>query len=327
MSSRGNKRSKRRAPLNTGRRGGKTSSGRQHPIPTGFDAPAGRLGGGVSGGSTKSFVARAYRSSDTQPTIVTRFSRLESPTFEPLRFIVKSSVIEEMKVPAMKGEEDKGKPIRLGDQPPIHLILSEEATLLRNAMRGLLGYGKIYRFALSTVLTVSSSAGGIVNAVSQNLTINSNTDFIALSAVFQEFFITSQHAHYMPVARYQYPLTGVIATSVANLPLGVASIQHATPAYTSLAAMTQNYAFALHSTGDPWSYTWGNPENPNSGVVVEAGTTPTLPSQGWANTLIGAANYTGEIQLLTNSAPPGLVASQKLADMHVRWNVLFRCRD
>jgi len=236
--------------------------------------------------------------------------------------MVKLSVIEEVKVPEKKRSQDKGEPIQLGRQPPIVLILSEEATLLRNAMRGLLGFGKIYAFNISSILNASSSGAGIINALINTSTISSNTDLIALSAVFQEAFIVSMAVHVQPVSRYQYPLTGVTATSVANVPMGYGLIQHNTPAYTSLAGLSQNYGFRLVSTGDPFSVTWYNAENPASGVSVST----TTPAQGWVQA-IDMSIYTGNIQFLTQSAPPALPFSEVIFVAHVKYHVLFRCRE
>jgi len=205
------------------------------------------------------------------------------------------------------------------------LTLTEEATMLRNTMRSMLGT-KVYTFDLSTILSVSTSGAGILNSISNNFTLAANTDLISLAGVFQECFVVSQRCHWMPVSRYQYPLTGVTATSVANLPIGVASLQHAALAYTTISQSSENYAFALHSTGDPFVYTWHNSENPNSGVAVDAGSGSTVPCQGWSNSSL-MSNYTGFVQFISGTAPPALPFSQQVAQLHVKWHCLFRCRE
>jgi hypothetical protein len=177
-----------------------------------------------------------------------------------------------------------------------------------------------YPFRIGTALNMSSSAGGIVNSTINNATLQSVTDFTALAAVFQEFFVKSLTVSWMPVSRYQYPLTGVVATSVANLPIGVANLFHSAAAYTSLTQMANNQFLQFKSTGDPFVHTWVNDES--SSVT---GPLPiTTFTQSWCDTVTGG--YLGTIQVMSQSAPPGIVASSVLGTFVAEWDVLFRIR-
>jgi len=207
--------------------------------------------------------------------------------------------------------------------PGYSLEDTKEAALLRTVLSRALS-GKQYRFRLATTLTASSSAGGILNATISNSTLASNVEFVALSSVFNEFFVKSMATQWEPVSMYNYPLTGVTATSVSSLPLGVADLQHDASAYTSQSVMSQNFRYAHHNTGRPFSYSWLNVESPTS-TVLDPSPAGTAGFQAWALTA-AVANYGGSIQYLTQSAPPGLPASQQLGVFLVEWDVLFRVR-
>jgi hypothetical protein len=125
------------------------------------------------------------------------------------------------------------------------------------------------------------------------------------------------------VSRYNYPLTGVTATSVSSLPVGTASLFHQQASYSSLAQMSNAVTFGYHNTADPFVHTWNNNERPMSGVVVAYAASQT---QGWALST-GPAVYQGNIQILTQSAPPALPVSQVIGVFKVMYHVLFRNRD
>lgn len=220
---------------------------------------------------------------------------------------------------------DPSEPVVLGSKGiDLSFDVTEEAKLLRNVMRNIVGQ-KVFRTTVRTILTATANGSGILNATISNSTLAGVSDFISLSGVFQEAFVSTMTIRWMPVSRYQYPLTGSSTLSVASLPLGCSDLQHSTPVYSNLADMSQNYAFVLNSTGDPFSFRWRNTEDPRSGVVVTDSSTAN-PSQSWVGTN-NFSVYLGIIQLLTQSAPPSLPFSNKLADIEVSWDLFFRCRE
>lgn len=195
---------------------------------------------------------------------------------------------------------------------------------MRSVM-GRLFAGREYEFRISSAVNLPSSGAGDVNSVITNITLASQTDFSALSSVFSEFFVNRFELRYMPVSRYNYPLTGVTATSVANIPIGVAALQHSQPAYTSLSEMANNDTCELYSTGDPWRKSWINVENRATNTVVSPGTSTSTPTQSWC--MVGdAANYQGQIQFLSNGHPPPVTVSSTLGVIVVDWLVSFRVR-
>jgi len=205
-------------------------------------------------------------------------------------------------------------------RPNFHYAQTEQSTVYMQILRGLFT-DRYYRFRLSLALNMSSSAAGIANSTLSNSALTANTDFVALATVFNEYFVVGFRSTWMPNARYQYPLTGTSALSIANLPLGVADLQHGQAAYSSLSAMTQNYAFQYHSTGDPFTTEWLNTEDSSSTVLASE----TAPTQSW-NNVSNSNNYQGTLQYLTQSAPPALPTSQVLGTFAVHWDVLFRVR-
>jgi hypothetical protein len=200
-------------------------------------------------------------------------------------------------------------------RPTKHLKIEKG---LLAAMSTIVGTDKIYRFKLSTVVTISSSATGIVNSVINASSVLSSPEFSAFSGIFQEFFIRDFSATFVPASRYQYPTTGTSAISVANRALGVVSLYHASPAYTSVGALVNNRTHQFLSTADPWSHKWTNNEDPYAGVASSTA------NQAWELTSTGV--YAGQIQFLSNSAPPALPVSTVIGDIRVVYDVLFRAR-
>lgn len=236
--------------------------------------------------------------------------------------VFSSKVQVESKVRKIPSKEEVLPHILRLPPPDYETMDTKESLILRDTFRNLFG-DKHYAFRMSVALNMSSSAAGIVNSVISNSALTSNPDFVALSGVFNEFFVVSFDVHWMPVARYQYPLTGTSALSVANLPIGKADLQHGAAAYSSLSAMAENFAIRYHSTGDPFSDTWINTEKPTTETVVASLTAPT---QSWC-TVNNVSNYQGTLQFISQSAPPGLPASQVLGTFMCHWKVLFRVRN
>jgi hypothetical protein len=206
--------------------------------------------------------------------------------------------------------------------PGFKLVDTRESKLLRS-MLGKFFDAREYNFHLRTVLAVSSSATGTVNASIQNATLASNTEFASLSSLFNEFFVVGFDCHYEPNSMYNYPLTGTSATTVSSLPLGCSDLQHAAPFYTSQTAMAENHRFQLSNSGRPFDYSWRNSEKPSSTVAVPLASGQV--TQSWAQ-VTDVASYTGTIQFISQSAPPALPASQVLGVFAVSWNLLFRVR-
>jgi hypothetical protein len=202
-------------------------------------------------------------------------------------------------------------------------ISTKESELLVSALRSMFT-DRHYRFRLSTALNMSSSGAGIVNSTISNSVLVSQVDFVSLSSVFNEYFVKSFTAHWMPLGRYQYPLTGggTPITTVANLPMAIADLQHGQAAYSAMSLMSDNFRVKFHSTGDPFSVSWLNTENESKESVVASLTAPT---QSWCP-VNNASNYQGTLQFLTQSAPPGLPTSQVLGTFLVHWDVIFRVR-
>lgn len=198
---------------------------------------------------------------------------------------------------------------------------TKESAMLATTLRSLFG-DKHYEFRLSVALNMSSSGAGIVNSTISNSVLTSQADFIALSSVFNEFFVKKFVVKWMPNSRYQYPLSGSSTLSVANLPIGKADLQHGQSAYSSLSAMADNFAVGYHSTGDPFTEEWINTEKISTETVVS---TLTAPTQSWC-TVNNVANYQGTLQFLSQSSPPALPFSQVLGTFMVHWDVAFRVR-
>jgi hypothetical protein len=179
-----------------------------------------------------------------------------------------------------------------------------------------------YRFRITAALDMSSSGAGLVNATISNSSLSSNSAFLSLGAIFSEYFVHGFRVRWQPISMFNYPLTGVTATSVANLPLGCADIQHLEPAYANIGFATGNWRYAHHSTGLPFTKTWINSENPRSGVVTAD--SATSPTQSWA--LCTNANvYTGFLQFISPTGT-ALPVSQKLGTFLVEWDITFRVR-
>jgi len=222
-------------------------------------------------------------------------------------------------VPPYRGSE---APQSLCSHPGYVLQDTKESDLLKTVMSRMFS-GKWYEFRITTALNMSSSGTGQVNSVIANSSINSTSDFAALSGVFSEFFIKTMRVKWEPVSMYNYPLTGAIGTNVSSLPIGVADLQHAQATYTSMTAATENWRYEHKNTGRPYSYAWINSEKPTSTVSVDGSTG--VNAQSWAD-VRDAGTYTGTIQFISQSPPPALPVTTVLGTYLVEWDLLFRVR-
>jgi hypothetical protein len=184
---------------------------------------------------------------------------------------------------------------------------------------------KIYRIPVGTNLAINANGSGFINAVIATATVAATSDFTTFAGIFDQFFVVSMTAHYTPVSRYNYPLTGVTATSVSSLPLQVTSLQHASAAYSTTSTMANHDGVVMHNTADPFVHKWINVEKP---CVMVAPTSSGLATQNWCETAATpAALYTGQIQFLTDQSTPPLQVSARIGSFLVRYDVLWRVRE
>jgi hypothetical protein len=197
-------------------------------------------------------------------------------------------------------------------------VINPSASIIR------LSLGKtIFRTRISTAINISSSGAGAVNSALAMSVVTTSPDFSAFSSIFAEYFVLGCRVIFQPVSKYNYPLTGAAATNVSSLPLGLCSLFHGQTAYSSLGSLMNSGTFLYTNTGDDFAYRWRNNEDPMAGTFEAYGSTTT---QAWALTT-GSAVYSGQIQFLSQSAPPGLPASQVIGTLAVQFDVLFRNRE
>jgi hypothetical protein len=202
--------------------------------------------------------------------------------------------------------------------PPQKFVQKIEKPLAL-AVSTMIGNDRVYAFRLASVVTISASGTGIVNSVVNCSNVTSAPEFSAFSGIFNEYFVRSMQISFSPVSRYQYPLSGTSTLSVANRAIGVAPLFHGVSAYTSISALMNNRLAKLKRTADPWTFTWVNNEN------WKAGVTSSSTNQAWVPSSSGVS-YNGQIQIISNSAPPALPVSAVLGDICVAYEVLFRAR-
>jgi hypothetical protein len=219
----------------------------------------------------------------------------------------------------IKLKESKG-PTELSLAKSCEYLSTPRSMPLQSAIRSLFS-NKVYPFRISTALNMSSSAGGIINSLIGTSVVQSAADYTSLSAIFEEFFITRIYVKWEPISQYQFPLTGLPdGKTVANVPVGCANLLNLAPAYTSMTNMSNNFKYQHSSSGTPFSYEWINDQSPNGGVLSTTATTQT-----WCSTTSGQT-YTGAMQFISQSAPPGLPVSTVLGVFAVHFEVLMRTR-
>jgi hypothetical protein len=225
-------------------------------------------------------------------------------------------------VPAFRGTDAptllRGPPVLWRGVPT---ALSTE---LLTTMRGLFG-DQPYRVKLKSAFTMSSSGSGIVNSALFTSGIASLSQFSSFATIFDEFFVHSVTMKWIPASRYTGPIGFISSTqtTVANIPLGIAKLQHSQAAYTTLISMANNAGFEYRSSGDPWTISWKNLEKSNTPTVI-AVTGQTLPFQGWGP-CSNVANVTGGIQFLGNTTPV-LPNSAVLGSFVAVYDTSFRLR-
>lgn len=159
--------------------------------------------------------------------------------------------------------------------------------------------GKIWKFRIATTLGLSTTALTGINAVVQASTLSGLSGFIALQALFNEFFVVGMTLKFMPLAMFQYPGSAPVATQNPNQPLGICQLQGTEPAYATCFTMANNRSFKWASTAIPWTYTW---RNVNRYKFSESPLSSTAPTYAAWCPMSAAANYLGQVQFIT----PGL---------------------
>jgi len=217
-----------------------------------------------------------------------------------------------------------GEPIKLGRRPDYKLMPTEETKLLVGAARGLFG-NKMYKFRLSTSLTVAATSTGFVNAAVNVAVVEGIAEFASLAGLFNEFFVKKMHLRYEPASMYNGPLGFNNEANISSLPIGICDLQHFQPIYPSLTSMANNFRFKYANTGRPWNYTWINTEKSSQGVLPNPGSTDT-PTQSWC-LCTNAADYSGTVQFISISGSDlTLPLSTDFGNIVVDFDLLFRVR-
>jgi hypothetical protein len=204
--------------------------------------------------------------------------------------------------------------------PDFAFVPTKDSKLALTMMHDVFG-DRHFRLPITAVVTMSSSGAGLVNSVLSNSSLGSNATFLSLATIFNEFFVHGFTVLWQPVSLNNYPLTGVTATSVSSLPLGVAVLQNAVAGYTNIGFASGNYQYAHQNTGKSFTAHWTNIESPNSTVLTSVASGPL---QTWA-LIADVSSYSGQLQFISGTAPP-LAVSQILGSFSVVWDVSFRAK-
>jgi len=219
--------------------------------------------------------------------------------------------------------------------PSLTKLLTFQSQLLRGMLSSA---DHPFRTTLSFQGFVSTSAAGVLNATFTLAQLGSAGEWSAIDTLFDEFFVHGFDVHYDPFNLAVTPVTAAatftIATSAgaaaqnntANCGAITASLFGGVGAYTSAAAMTNNFTHQLVHTARTWDHKWTNQVRFNPrGVSLAPGA-----SIGWAGwTSIGAvSDISGLVQIRTvNDQALGDGAHSVTIGSYVqRWDVSFRSR-
>jgi hypothetical protein len=145
--------------------------------------------------------------------------------------------------------------------------------------------------------------------------------------VFDEFFVNAIRTTFVPRSRYQFPIASPPTTTTSNCLLTVVPLYHGTGGYTSSALMMNNSLVEVHSTADPFTFTWFNNESPTGGVMVSPSVTLPTASQSWCSTVAAAAAlYEGQIQYFGSTSIGAGSAVVTVGDFAVTYDITFRVR-
>jgi hypothetical protein len=261
----------------------------------------------------------------------TKYSHtLSSPLGQPITGL--SSVSPASLVRTSGGEEYVERKI----SPPGAALLPtpvDDRPVLKDASQALISMrfpsGKEMRMILGASYQVSSGSSGITNqTVNVNL-VSVLSDFISMATLFNEFFVTKMEVTYEPQSRYSKQATVGGVRQVTDVPLVVATLQHAMPTYPDHSSACQNGDLKICNSADPWKVRWSNNEKKSSTVapVPESTTALALPTQSWCSTNSPSSQvYTGALQILSPTAIPNSLTNYLYGSVVVRWEVFFRSR-
>jgi hypothetical protein len=178
---------------------------------------------------------------------------------------------------------------------------------------------------LATVVSMSSSGAGLVNSTIAVSVVASLTEFTAAAGLFEEFFVKKMTVDWMPSSMGTVITGGTSGTNQQSVGMIVASLFHASGAYSTAALAAACKGATLATTGLPFTHQWRNNENPSSTVLVNP-TASAVAVQSWCSTAATpAAAYTGFIQFISNTSN-ALPNSAILGMFMVSYEVLFRQR-
>jgi len=197
---------------------------------------------------------------------------------------------------------------------------TKESQPNRDFLRSFIG-DKHYRFRIGTVLNMSSNGSNAVNSTLSVSALQFTGDFISLSTVFNEFFVVGMHARWQPVSLLNGPGGPQAATFETSIPLGSASLHHGATAYSSLSVMSDNYDMHFENTGVPFTHNWINVEKSSETVLA----TQSAATQSWCTTG-NVANYQGQLQFISQAAPPKLPVSTVIGTFLTYWDIIMRVR-
>lgn len=181
--------------------------------------------------------------------------------------------------------------------------------------------GKIWRFRVGGVLSLSTGATGSVNSVISVSTVATIPAFATLTNLFNEFFVVSMTTRFMPLSIFNIPGQLPTATKNSNQPLGSVAIQGTEGFYSLLNVMGNNPTFRQNSTGVPFTFTWRNYNKYKYSEAPTATTTPTY--SGWCP-VASASTYLGACQYLTNGAQGE--ATTNIGTFAVSFDVAWRVK-
>lgn len=243
-----------------------------------------------------------------QSLIGAELSKLDTTPTQPL-ISLKPAETKDEKKDDVAFEDDEGKTV------PADLRILKGMLTVPGGVR------RIFKFRIGQTLQVSTNGAGFVNAIIFNSNLATILAFnTGLGSLFDEFFVESQTARFMPNSLFQYPESTPISGQNANSPWGVVDLQNQMSSYSSTALMAQNPRMKWTSTGMPFTYVWRNVERYKAGVS----STSTTLTQNWTN-FSNVTNYTGGIQFLTTGASP-IAFSDVVGTIAVSWLVLCRLR-
>jgi hypothetical protein len=196
---------------------------------------------------------------------------------------------------------------------------------LTGMLRGMISAEKVYPFTLGSVVTVSSSGTGTINATVAVSNVYLVPEFSAFAALFSEVFVLKVTHRWEPQNRYTLAdgqLATPTLTTSSGTGIAVTSLYNGAPAYTSATNMMNNSSTLVHNDRDPFSHTWHNNTRWKSGISLQFAGEP----QSWANTNSTAGiPYSGMVQLFS-TAITTLTPNTLMGTLMIRYHVLFRAR-